>query len=221
MAILSVLLAATAAQNMATVDLALDRRCFPEREVDWWTWFGLPHIFSTFQPVRLQVSSWQSSRAVSALADIVLRELLDHTVELLEFEDADTYAHLAAGEVDVNLELWPGLPHKQREKEQALRLVCAYGKPCISFKGGLGYIARSGTPTRDRSEDKRRPTLRLFALSERSSACLRCSHTGWFIPLATIPSDLAILHAGFVDESSGGASSRSDLVSRGHWQSIE
>jgi hypothetical protein len=192
--------------HSGTVDFSLDpstgarRTCLGSTNYSTWEWLGLPKLFNNLQTVRVQVSPWASSRAVTALADIIMREVLDYPVTVRNFSDTDTYGHLAAGDVDVNFELWPTLPAKQSEKTAAQRLVCGAGRmqsPCITFKGGVGYRARSG----------------------------------WFVPLASIPNDmvLELQRVGFrhangtvvYEEPLPNATVRSDVLSRGLWQSLQ
>jgi len=57
----------------------------------------------------IQALPWASSRIYARIAEILLRERLGYAVQVIETQGGSLvgYQALAAGEADVNMELWP------------------------------------------------------------------------------------------------------------------
>ena len=121
------------------IDAALDTKCFPASER-----VEPPILFTRRRSMVLEMQSFSTSKVMTRITEILLREKLGYHVEVRDYSAKSTrvdtvlgpYRRLAAGTVDMNAELWPYEQVSATLKAQALETA--------SDLGDLGYTARSG-----------------------------------------------------------------------------
>ncbi|KAB8165331.1 glycine/betaine ABC transporter substrate-binding protein [Streptomyces sp. 3MP-14] len=89
------------------------------------------------EPVRIAVTDWPGARANAAVVAYLLEEELGVPVEKVETEPAASWAELGAGDTQVLLEDWGGLPDQTRLHVEQRGDVVAAGE--LGISGHVGW----------------------------------------------------------------------------------